>query len=94
MGCTKIDRPSSPTYNDPTIYVCNVKGTKHNFRSSVALTKIAKGSKRLKSGQDLLSSQFNDEMSQHQHIIPVPIPIVYEDEQEMLNGNGELMPHP
>ena len=35
-------------------------------------------------------------MSQEQQITPVPGPTVYEDEQEMLNGNGgsAIMPHP
>ena len=35
-------------------------------------------------------------MSQEEHIIPIPIPIEYVDEQEMLNGNGgsELVPQP
>ena len=35
-------------------------------------------------------------MSQEQQITPPPGPTVYEDEQEMLNGNGEtaIVPHP
>ena len=35
-------------------------------------------------------------MSQEQQIAPVPIPTIYEDEQEMLNGNGgsTIVPHP
>ena len=33
-------------------------------------------------------------MSQDQKTTPIPIPTIYEDEQEMLNGNGEPMPHP
>ena len=35
-------------------------------------------------------------MSQEQQIMPVLGPTVYEDEQEMLNGNGgsAIMPHP
>ena len=35
-------------------------------------------------------------MSQKQQITPVPVPIVYEDKQEMLNGNSglEIVPHP
>ena len=35
-------------------------------------------------------------MSQEQQITPIPGPTVYEDEQEMLNGNGgsAMVPHP
>ena len=33
-------------------------------------------------------------MSQDQRLTPIPIPTIYEDEQEMLNGNGEPMPGP
>ena len=35
-------------------------------------------------------------MSQEQQITPIPGPTVYEDEQEMLNGNrgSVVMPHP
>ena len=35
-------------------------------------------------------------MSQEQQITPVPGPTVYDDEQEMLNGNGgsAMVPHP
>ena len=35
-------------------------------------------------------------MSQEQQITPIPSPIVYEDEQETLNGNGgsAIVPHP
>ena len=35
-------------------------------------------------------------MSQEQQITPVPNPTVYEDEQEMLNGNGRsaIVPYP
>ena len=35
-------------------------------------------------------------MSQEPQITPVPGPTVYEDEQEMLNGNGgsAIVPHP
>ena len=35
-------------------------------------------------------------MSQEQQITPIPGPTVYEDEQEMLNGNGgsTVVPHP
>ena len=35
-------------------------------------------------------------MSQEQQITPVPSPTVYEDEQEMLSGNGgsTIVPHP
>ena len=35
-------------------------------------------------------------MSQEEQINPVPIPTIYIDEQEMLNGNGgsELVPQP
>ena len=35
-------------------------------------------------------------MSQEQQITPVPSPTVYDDEQEMLNGNGgsAIVPHP
>ena len=35
-------------------------------------------------------------VSQEQQIALVPIPTIYEDEQEMLNGNGRsaIVPHP
>ena len=33
-------------------------------------------------------------MSQDQRLTPIPIPTIYEDEQEMLNGNVEPMPRP
>ena len=39
-------------------------------------------------------SQFNDTMSQDQKTTPIPIPTIYEDEQEMLNRNGEPVSHP
>ena len=34
-------------------------------------------------------------MSQEQQITPIPIPIAYDDKQEMLNGNNglEIVPH-
>ena len=35
-------------------------------------------------------------MSQEQQVTPIPIPTMYEDEQEMLNGNNglEMVPYP
>ena len=35
-------------------------------------------------------------MSQEEQIAPIPIPIVYEDEQEMLHekSRSEILPHP
>ena len=33
-------------------------------------------------------------MSQDQQLTPIPILTIYEDEQELLNGNGEPMPRP
>ena len=36
------------------------------------------------------------DISQEPHITPIPIPIVYKDEQEMWYGNSgsEIVPHP
>ena len=35
-----------------------------------------------------------DNLSQDQEIAPIPIPTVYKDDEEVLNGTNEPMPQP